>query len=289
MFEEVGKIFQTIPLSLWMTGGVSALIAYLAALAFANGAIKQLLGMVCMASGVAAAWYVFSSRSEVFGSAATGMNNDRLLMFSGGAGVLAYAASRMVLGLLSMVGVLRILGAFTGWKGALLSTIPSAFMLWSASMALRVVGNAYGVETASKMAQEGAKIQSYFGSAVNQARSAMDRSVLGSIAAKVDPFGMRSTANLAKLLLVWPDQKLWGQMMENGKVKEIFCHQRMLELGNDTTVRSAIEKKDFAGLIQLPQVTKAASHQDLEPLLTDASVEETMDRVVYARPMVAKK
>ena len=117
----------------------------------------------------------------------------------------------------------------------------------------------------------------------------MDKSVLGSIAAKVDPFGMRSTANLAKLLMVWPDGKLWVKMMENAKVKEIFAHQKLQELGNDSAVRTAIEKKDFAGLIQLPQVTKVATHQDIEPMLTDASVEETMDRVVYGKASTAKK
>ncbi len=288
MFEEVGKVFQTIPTNLWVTGGVSALIAYLAALAFANGALKQLLTMVCMACGVSAAWYVFSHRAEVFGSAGTTMANDRLLLFAGGAGLIAFGVARVVLSLLSMIGLLKILGSFAGWKGAALSMIPSAFMLWSASMALRVVGNAYGVEGASKMAREGQKIQSYFGDAVNHARSAMDRSVLGGIAAKVDPFGMRSTANLAKLLMVWPDQRIWTQMVQNRKIKELFSHPKMLEIGQDAAVRTAIEKKDFAGLIQLPQVGKLASHQDLEPLLTDASVEETMDKVVYARAAAKK-
>lgn len=283
MFEEVAKIFQSIPTNLWVTGGVSALVAYLAALAFANGALKQLMGMVCMACGVSAAWYVFSHRAEVFGTAGTTMANDRLLVFAGGAGLIAYGVARLVLGLFSMLGLLKLLGSFAGWKGALLSTIPSAFLLWSASMALRVVGNAYGVETASKMAHEGQKIQSYFGQAVNQARVAMDRSVLGSIAAKVDPFGMRATANLAKLLMVWPEQRLWTQMVQNPKIKSIFSHPRILEVGKDAAVRSAIEKKDFAGLIQLPQVGRLAMHQDIEPLLTDASVEETMDKVVYAR------
>lgn len=288
MLEEVGKLLQTVPTNLWVTGGVSALVAYLAALAFANGALKQLLGMVCMACGVSAAWFVFSHRAEVFGTASSNMANDRLLMFSAGAGLLAYGVARIILALLSMVGLLKLFGSFAGWKGAVLSTIPSAFLLWSASMALRVVGNAYGVETASTMAQQGQKLQSYFGDAVNQARSAMDRSVLGSIAAKVDPFGMRATANLAKLLMVWPDQRLWTQMVQNAKIKKIFSHPKMLEVGQDQAVRTAIEKKDFAGLIQLPQVGKLAMHQDIEPLLTDASVEETMDKVVYARVAVKK-
>ncbi len=288
MFDEVGKIFQAIPTNLMVTGGVSAMVAYLAALAFANGAVKQLLRMVCMACAVSASWYVFSHRADVFGPASAGMGNDRLLMFSGGAGVLAYAAARVMVWGLSFVGLLRLLGTLEGWKGAALSTIPSAFMLWSASMGLRVVGNAYGVETASKVAREGQRIQSYFGDAVNQARAAMDRSLLGSIAAKVDPFGMRATANLAKLMLVWPDSKIWAQMLQNGKVKQIFSHQRILDLGQDKAVRAAIEKKDFAGLIQLTQVEKVASHQDIEPLLTDASVEETMDKVIYARPPAKK-
>ena len=288
MLNDLEKVFQAIPTNLWVTGGVASFVAFLAALAFANGAIKQLLGMVAMGCGVAAAWYVFSHRTEVFGPSGASLTNDRLLMFAGGAGVLAYGAARVALMLLSAVGLLRFFGTFAGWKGAVLSTIPSAFLLWSSSMALRVVGNAYGVETASKVAREGQRIQSYFGEAVNQARSAMDRSVLGSIAAKVDPWGMRSTANLAKLLLAWPDTKLWTQMLENGKVKQIFSHQKILDLGNDPTVQGAIDKKDFAGLIQLSQVANAATHQDIEPLLTDASVEETMDKVMYARTAAKK-
>lgn len=281
-------MLQTVPTNLWVTGGVSALIAYLAALAFANGALKQLLGMVCMACGVSAAWYVFSHRADVFGAAGANMANDRLMVFSAGAGLLAYGVARVLLSLLSMIGLVKLLGSFAGWKGALLSTIPSAFLLWSASMALRVVGNAYGVENVSSPAQAGQKEESFLGEAINRARSAMDRSLLGSVAAKVDPFGMRATANLAKLLMIWPDQRLWTQMVQNAKIKQIFSHPKMLEVGQDQAVRTAIEKKDFAGLIQLPQVGKLATHQDMEPLLTDASVEETMDKVVYARVAVKK-
>ena len=56
------------------------------------------------------------------------------------------------------------------------------------------------------------------------------------------------------------------------------------KLGYDPEVREAIKNKDFAGLMQLPQVEKVANHPDLQPILGGMQLEQAMDSVVYKQP-----
>ena len=112
--------------------------------------------------------------------------------------------------------------------------------------------------------------------------------VIGSVVLNVDPFAMRPTANLARLLIVWPDQRLFPALAANPKTGKVFAHPKVAELGFDPAVRKAIEGKDFAGLMQLPQVEKAAAYPDLLPLLSDVGMEDAMDQIVYGRTPNAK-
>ncbi len=49
-------------------------------------------------------------------------------------------------------------------------------------------------------------------------------------------------------------------------------------------VRQAIDRQDFAGLMQLPQVEKAATNPELEEFLKGLALEEAMDTMVYQKP-----
>lgn len=284
MLADMTDAFQRVPTSAWVTGGGAAFVAFLAGLAFANGVLRQIMNMLCLAVGVSVAWYCFRHRMEVYGPSATTMGTDRLVMFSAIAGGIAFIIARVVVQLLSVFGLFKLAG-LAGWKGVALSIIPSGFILWVGSMALRLVGNLYGMEGAAAVSREGARIESTFGGWVNDARRAMEKSVIGSVVLTVDPFAMRPTANLARLLIVWPDQRIFPALASNPKTGRIFAHPKVAELGFDPAVRKAIETKDFAGLMQLPQVEKTAAYPDLQPLLSDVGLEDAMDQILYDRPL----
>lgn len=282
-------MFGKVPSSTWMTAGAAAFIAFAAGLAFSNGVLKQILNMVSIGLGVWAAWFVFTNRSQVFGPAGAGMNTDRLLLFSTGIGLLTYFVCRAAVHLLAAVGLLRLMGGFAGWKGVAVSVLPSGFLLWVAAMGLKVVGSLYGMETAAAVAKGGSKLKTQAATVWDSLNKQVDRSMLGPIADTIDPLDMRAKANLSRLLILWPEGSVWQKLSKNAKVNKALHHERIQKLGTDAKVRACIEKKDFAGLMQLPQVGGAASHPDLEPVLSGLELESAMDELVYKKAPMAKR
>jgi hypothetical protein len=267
----------------WVTAGGAAMVAFLAGLAFSKGVVRQLMTMASLALSVMVAWFVFTHRAEVFGSMGANMGPDRLLLFSAGAGLLTFFVSKGFTALLAAAGLLKLFGGMTGWKGMMISTIPSAFMLWVGAMVLRLVGNLYGLETASVVAREGSRISDQATSLWHEVSQSLDRSTLGSIAAQVDPFDMRATANLARLLILWPDGTVWAGLAKEAKTRAVLNHAEIQKLGHDPEVRRCIDRKDFAGLIQLKQVAKAAANEELRPVLSGLALEQAMDTIIYKK------
>jgi len=267
----------------WVTAGGAGMVAFLAGLAFAKGVVRQLMTMASLALSVAVAWSVFRHRSEVFGSMGASLSTDRLLLFSAGAGLLTFFVCKGLTAFLAAAGLLKLFGGMTGWKGMMISTIPSAFMLWVGAMVLRLVGNLYGLETASAVAREGSRISDQATSLWHEVSQSLDRSTLGSLAAQVDPFEMRATANLARLLILWPDGTVWAGLAKDAKTRAVLNHADIQKLGSDSEVRRCIDRKDFAGLIQLKQVEKTAANPELRPVLSGLALEEAMDTIIYKK------
>ncbi|MDZ4286559.1 MAG: CvpA family protein [Prosthecobacter sp.] len=276
---------QTIPSGTWVTAGGAALVAFLAGLAFARGVIKQLFGMLCLAIAVLVALYVFRHRSVVFGSAGATMSTDKLMIFAASAGLLTYFVCRFLIHILAGMGLLNMLGGLAGWKGLMLSVIPSGFLLWVGSMTLRLTGNVSGVENTAEVARAGPSLQGKVTSWLHQFSQQVDRSVLGSLAEKFDPLDLRATANLSRLLILWPDGTAWQRLAyQSPKNAQLLGHPKIRALGQDPKVRQAIDRQDFAGLMQLPQVEQAASDPELQPFLEGLALEEAMDAIVYKQP-----
>jgi hypothetical protein len=273
-----------IPASTWVTAGAAAMVAFFAGLAFSRGVLRQLVTMVSLAAAVGVSWFVFQNRAEVFGDIAPGLGTDRLLWFSAAAGVLTFILCKGLVAALAALGLLKLAGTMAGWKGMMISTVPSAFMLWVAAMVLRVVGNLYGLETASLVAREGSRLQAEAGSLWHDVSRRLDRSLIGSITASVDPLDMRATANLARLLILWPDGTEWAKLAREEKTRSLLNHPRVVKLGHDPAVRRLIEGRDFAGLLQHQQVVETAGLRELRPVLNGLDLEEAMDRIIYRRP-----
>lgn len=283
--SEVLETVQKVPSSLWVTAGGVGFIAFAAGLAFSRGVVRQLVGMCTLAISVGVGWYVFRHRMEIFGSSAAGMSTDRLLFLSAAAGLLTYFLCKAGVYLLTAFGFINLLGGLNGWKGVLLSALPSSFLMWVATMALRLLGSIDGMESAAEVAKKGVDIQSQAQSIWTSLSQRLDNSFIGAIAQKFDPYDLKATANLSRLLILWPEGTMWQRLAaQSPKTANALNHPRIVELGSDPTVRKLIEKQDFAGLMQLKQVEEAARHPDLEPVLSGLDLEAAMDSIVYQRP-----
>ena len=283
--SEVIETLQKVPPSLWVTAGGVGFIAFAAGLAFSRGVVRQLVGMFTLAASVGVSWYVFRHRMEIFGSSATGMSTDRLLFLSAAAGLLTYFLCKAGVYLMTAFGFINLLGGLNGWKGVLLSALPSSFLMWVATMALRLLGSIDGMESAAEVAKKGVDVQTQARSIWTSLSQKLDNSFLGAVAQKFDPYDLKATANLSRLLILWPEGTMWERLAaQNPKTAVALNHPRIVELGTDPNVRKLIERQDFAGLMQLKQVEEAARHPDLEPVLGGLDLEAAMDAIVYQRP-----
>ncbi|HBJ84846.1 MAG: hypothetical protein Q8M07_10645 [Prosthecobacter sp.] len=283
--SEVLETVQKVPSSTWVNWGIVGFLFFAAGLAFARGAVRQIVGVATLAVSVGVAWYVFRHRVQIFGATGMGMSTDRLLMLSAAAGLLTYFLCKLGMYLLATLGLLKILGGMAGWKGVMMSFIPSGALLWIASMVLRLVGNIYGMESASEVMKKGGELESQAKSFWHSLSQRMDGSPFGKLAEKFDPYDIKATANLARLLILWPEGSMWQRLAaQSPSTAAALNHPRIAELGYDPEVRKAIEKQDFAGLMQMKKVEEAAHHPDLEPVLSGLALEQAMDSVVYQRP-----
>ncbi len=283
--SEVLQTVQKVPSSMWATIGIVGFIAFAAGLAFSRGVVKQLLGAVTLAVSVGAAWYVFRHRVQIFGAAGISITTDRLLMLSVAAGLLTYFLCKMGTYFLAAFGLLKMLGGLDGWKGLIISFLPSGALLWIGSMVLRLVGSLYGMENAAEIVKKGGEVGSQAKSFWYSLSQRIDNSFLGGVAKKLDPYDIKPTANLARLLILWPEGSMWQQLAaQSPATAQALNHPRIVELGYDPAVRKAIDNRDFAGLMQMRKVEDAANHPDLQPLLGGLALEQAMDSVVYQRP-----
>lgn len=270
---------------MWATIGIVGFIAFAAGLAFSRGVVKQLLGVVTFGVSVGAAWYVFRHRVQIFGAAGINITTDRLLLLSVAAGVLTYFLCKMGTYFLAAFGLLKMLGGLDGWKGLIISFLPSGALLWIGSMVLRLVGSLYGMENAAEVMKKGGEIESQAKSFWYSLSQRVDNSFIGGMSKKLDPYDLKATANLSRLLILWPEGGMWQRLAAaSPATANALNHPRIVELGYDSEVRKAIDKQDFAGLMQMKKVEEAANHPDLEPVLSGLALEQAMDSIVYGRP-----
>lgn len=279
VMENVKSVFS----ANGMTAGGLVLVAFLAGLAFARGIVQQFLTMASLGLSVLAGLYIFRHRTEIFGAYGSSMSTDTLLFMSGAAALLAFFLVRALINVVAGFGLLAFLGSITGWKAGLLSLLPSGVLVWLSTMVLRLVGSVYGLENAS-IQQSGKGETSSLGAWVQELAQKVDRTSVGSWVERLDPYDMRATANLARLLILWPDGRVWQQIAAKGPdTAKALNHPEIAALGRDAKVRQAIERQDFAGLMQLPQVVKTASNPELEPFLKGLVLEQAMDNIVYQK------
>lgn len=275
--ESVKGVFAGQGIGAW---GMVA-VAFLAGLAVARGVVSQVMGMLSIGSAVLAAMYVFRHRADMFGAYASNMSTDTLLMVSGAAGLLAYFLARGIINIVAGFGLVSFLASMTGWKAGLISLLPSGALVWLSAMVLRLVGSVYGLENAA-IEQSGKGAKSDLGAWIEQLAQKIDRTSIGALTERLDPYDVRATSNLARLLILWPDGRVWQQLAARGpETANALNHPEIAALGRDEKVRQAIDRQDFAGLMQLPQVVKAAANPQLEPFLKGLALEEAMDSIVY--------
>lgn len=281
--NEVLETVQKVPSSTWVTWATIGFMCFAAGIAFVKGVMQQIMRVVTLAVSVGAAYYVFRHRAQFFGN--TNVSTDHLLLLCVAAGLLTFFLCKGVLYLVAGFGLMRLTGGLAGWKGMMMSFLPSGALLWIASLVLRLMGNLEGMESAAEMVKKGGALESQAKSIWHSLSQRMDGTPFGKLSAKFDPYDIKATANLARLLILWPEGSMWQRLAaQSPATAQALNHPRLVELGYDKDVQAAIDRQDFAGLMQMRKVEDVAQHPDLAPLLSRLELEQAMDSVVYQRP-----
>jgi hypothetical protein len=283
--SEVLQYAQKVPHTMWATIAIVGFFAFAAGLAFAKGVVQQIINVATLALCAAAAWYVFMHRTVIFGAAGMQITTNRMVIASLIAAGIMFAVCKVGKYFLVAFGLMRVLGGLTGWKGLIVSFLPSGALMWMGSVALRIVGSLYGMENAAEIVKKGGVIESQAKSIFYSLSQKIDNSSIGGLVKKLDPYDIKPTANLARLLILWPEGTMWQRLAAQSPATANALNNKMVyELGYDPDVRKAIENKDFAGLMQLPKIEKVANHPDLKPVFASMQLEMAMDSVVYKQP-----
>jgi hypothetical protein len=141
------------------------------------------------------------------------------------------------------------------------------------------------MENAAEIVKKGGEIESQAKSVFYSLSQRIDNSFIGGLAKRLDPYSIKPTANLARLLILWPEGTMWQRLAaQSPRIANALNHPLIAQLGYDPEVREAIKNRDFAGLMQMPKIEKVANHPDLQPGLSDMVLEQAMDSVVYQQP-----
>ncbi|WP_395750496.1 hypothetical protein [Prosthecobacter sp.] len=283
--SELLQHLQKVPHTTLATFAVVGFFAFAAGLAFAKGVMQQIINVATLALCAGAAWYVYMHRVLIFGAAGMHMTTTRMVIASVIAAGIMFAVCKVGKYFLAAFGLMRLLGGLTGWKGLIASLIPSGMLMWLGSVALRIIGSISGMENAAEIVKKGGAIESQAKSFFYSLSQKIDNSPVGGVAKWLDPYDIKPTANLARLLILWPEGTMWQRLAAQSPATANALNNKMVyDLGYDPDVRKAIESKDFAGLMQLPKVEKVANHPDLRPIFASMELEQAMDSVVYRQP-----
>ncbi|WP_395739028.1 hypothetical protein [Prosthecobacter sp.] len=283
--SELLQHAQKVPHTMWASIAIVGFFAFAAGLAFAKGVVQQIINVATLALCAAAAWYVYMHRTVIFGAAGMQITTNRMVIASLIAAGMMFAVCKVGKSFLAAFGLFRLLGGLTGWKGLIVSFLPSGALMWMGSVALRIVGSLYGMENAAEIVKKGGEIESQAKSIFYSLSQKIDNSAFGGVAKWMDPYDIKPTANLARLLILWPEGSMWQRLAAQSPATANALNNKMVyELGYDPDVRKAIASRDFAGLMQLPKVEKVANHPDLRPIFASMELEQAMDSVVYRQP-----
>ena len=254
--------------------------------AFIFGVGRLLIGMAFLGIGVLAGWQVFLHGKEWLTPVLGDAPSAKTVLYSAWiAGGFTYGA----LGLFSRNLVARVTGSGKAvgprkMGGALLSLLPSGFLLWAVASGLRLTGSVddLAATDATTISQDGtaATLPGFF----SRARAAIETSKLGGLFRATDPLASPEDTRLTQFLLIMKDPDAWSQLRNHPQLAKILSHPDIQRLTRDNKVREYIAHGDYQQLLTLPELEAAAADPEIAPLLRAANPDQILPEILYENP-----
>jgi len=263
-----------------------SVVVIVAFLAFFWGVIRQLAGMVVLAIGCFVGWIVFTQGQSFYW----------MQEFSGrylfGIAVLCGGATFLLLRVLthwffSIGGVFSFFSSIFGKSagkgliGALISIIPSSFLVLVSASVLRLGGTIDGLDhTANAIfAREGAPSAQQ--SILRTASRWIDKSRLSELVDRVDPIGIDEVEKLGRILLLTQDARAWSQFSADPAASYLLGHPKVLQLARSAKSRHLLESKNKVAFFQDDELRALASDPEIRTILADVEIDPLLLSALY--------
>jgi hypothetical protein len=277
-----------LPFPVSFTSLALILFAIIAGFAFLRGVLRLMFAMLALAIGTVAAFYTYQNAPLFFTAPRT------ILIVSIVAGLVSFLAARhLILNILLRPLLGKHRGAIGG-IGALLSLIPTAFLIWVLASGFRLTGTVMEMEQFGEnvTADEGGQIHEGW---IAQWRRAMDNDGLARLLAKIDPFLQQGKAAVVGLLISERDVSATDEIAgADENMAEILNTPGMRELRSDPTIRKLIKEGNYVSLLQHPKVREAARESGFSEKLKSIDIAASVEKALYSseskdQPKVRKR
>ncbi len=238
------------------------LVALLAIFAIARGVLRLVKGVICLGLGFAAGAWAFIHGQEFLGAHFQEPSTKLLIGLSTAAGAVGHLGSKFVADkLMTGLAIAGEAGQGMGkMKAALLSLLPSSFVVWVTGILVRLGGSLTGIAHA----ETGVAGESPW---LAQLRDGVNSSFVGHLLDATDPISSNATTRLAEILISSRHEETWQRVERDARFAKVLATPAFRRLRNDHDVKRTVARSDYPGLLLLPEVKAAAEDPALKAAL----------------------
>lgn len=263
-----------------------ALAVFFAIKAFVKGVLRQVWGMVCLAFGVIAGYFIFRNGNDWLGAVIEHPGGDTVLAASAlGGGAVWIGGQGIVRKVYKSLSGSSSDPTLTGrLAGAVASLVPTAFLLWVLATLLRLTGTLTGMSHLDNAVRAGDGAPAGEPGLMARLHRQLDQGRFGELLRKTDPFTTEAGRRLASLLVLYNDADAWARLQQlQPEIASLLANEKVQRVLNDKEVRKAAAFSEHAALLLEPDVRKAAADPEVARQLLFLDIQETAQNVLYER------
>lgn len=261
-----------------------ALVILFAIKAFIKGVFRQIWGMVCLALGGVAGYFIFQNGSEWLSHVIDHPSGNMVLGASIlGGGAVWIGTKGIVHSIYNSLSESTSDRTVTGrLVGAVISLAPTAFLVWFIATVLRLSGSMAEMNHLDKAVHAENGTPAAEVGLVTRLRQEIEQGWFGELLKKTDPFTTEAGHQLASLLVLYNDPDAWERLKASyPEIAKLLDNENVQRVLNDKQVRNSVAFSDHASLLLEPDVREAAKDPEVARQLTFLNIQETAEQVLY--------
>jgi hypothetical protein len=263
-----------------------AFVVFLAMRAWTHGALKMFWAIIGLALGATAGFFFFQNANPMISRFLPG--RELSLNANLGCSVIVASVAYLIFRQLSKTVLQNLFGPdgfLSGWaegfRGSVLSLVPSLLTVLVVGLALRMGGTLMELRSAEKICQrenDYNKVNYPGWSPLADLRDSFERlPYVTDIYSVIDPISRKPERQLALLLVTTKKDVLFEHLHSHPATAPIVNGPLFQALMTDEAISKLLEDRKHAALLRHPQIVAAASNEVLAHLLSSVDLHQLVD------------